>query len=259
MIPKIIHFCWFGKKDLTPLAKKCIASWRKFFPDYEIKQWNESNFNVNIIPYTEQAYAAKKYAFVSDYARFWILYKYGGIYFDIDVEVIKSMKEIIARGPFMGCERDMNDKRAFHIVPVPNIAVNPGLGIGANSGLGLYKIILDFYAGQRFINKDGTFNQTTVVKSVTGILKEYGLQNTSGVQLVAGVYIYPQEYFCPIDYSTKKITITPNTCSIHHFASSWHSLLEKWEHSICRVLHLPDKYIIRNIENTIRRILKNNR
>ena len=95
MIPKIIHYCWFGRNPLPQSAIKCINSWKKFFPDYEIKEWNEQNFDVNIIPYTSEAYQAKKYAFVSDYARMWVLYNYGGIYFDTDVEVIKPMKDIV--------------------------------------------------------------------------------------------------------------------------------------------------------------------
>ena len=102
MIPKIIHYCWFGHNPLPESAKKCIESWKKYLPGYEIKEWNESNFNVNAIPYTEEAYRLKKYAFVSDYARFWILYHYGGLYFDTDVEVIKRMDDIIERGAFMG-------------------------------------------------------------------------------------------------------------------------------------------------------------
>ena len=105
MIPKIIHYCWFGGNPLPELAMKCIESWRTYFPDYEIKEWNEDNFDVNIIPYTKEAYENKKYAFVSDYARFWILYNHGGIYFDTDVEVIKKMDDIIEKGSFMGCEK----------------------------------------------------------------------------------------------------------------------------------------------------------
>ena len=111
MIPKIIHYCWFGRNPLPELAQKCIASWKKYLPDYEIKEWNEDNFDVNIIPYTAEAYAMKKYAFVSDYARFWILYRYGGIYFDTDVEVIRPIDDIIAKGNFMGYETDPNPKR----------------------------------------------------------------------------------------------------------------------------------------------------
>ena len=138
MIPKVIHYCWFGGNPLPESAQKCIASWRKFLPDYEIKEWNESNFDVNAIPYTAQAYAAKKYAFVSDYARFSILYDNGGLYFDTDVEVIRPMDDIIENGPFMGFEIDASGidfKKA----------VAPGLGLGANPGLGLYKEILEHY------------------------------------------------------------------------------------------------------------------
>ena len=102
MIPHVIHYCWFGGKPLPKLAVDCIASWRKYLPGYEIKEWNESNFDVNIIPYTSEAYAARKYAFVSDYARFWILYHYGGVYFDTDVEVIQPLAPLLEKGAFMG-------------------------------------------------------------------------------------------------------------------------------------------------------------
>ena len=104
MIPKVIHYCWFGRNPLPKDAIICINSWKKNLPDFEIKEWNEDNFDVNMIPYTAEAYAAKKYAFVSDFARFWILYKHGGLYFDTDVEVIKPLDDIIARGNFMAYE-----------------------------------------------------------------------------------------------------------------------------------------------------------
>ena len=140
MIPKVIHYCWFGRNTLPPLAVKCIESWKKYFPDYEIKEWNEENFNVNIIPYTKEAYEMKKYAFVSDYARFWILYHYGGLYFDTDVEVIRPMDDIIDKGPFMGCEKNIDNNGETIL------AVAPGLGLGANPGLGLYSELLQLYS-----------------------------------------------------------------------------------------------------------------
>lgn len=105
MIPQTIHYCWFGNKPLSETAIKCISSWKKYFPNYTIKEWNENNFNINIIPYTKEAYKRGKWAFVSDYARFWILYNYGGIYFDTDVEVIKPFDIIIENGPFLGLEQ----------------------------------------------------------------------------------------------------------------------------------------------------------
>ena len=101
MIPKIIHYCWFGRKPLPPLAVKCIESWKKYLPDYTIKEWNEDNFDINIVPYTREAYEVGKYAFVSDYARFYILYHHGGLYFDTDVEVIRPMDDLVGRGAFL--------------------------------------------------------------------------------------------------------------------------------------------------------------
>ena len=185
MIPKIIHYCWFGRNPLPESAVKCINSWKKFFPDYEIKEWNEDNFDVNIIPYTREAYEAKKYAFVSDYARMWILYHYGGLYFDTDVEVIKSMDDIVARGPFMGIEVEAKGDE------YPLVA--PGLGLGAEPMMDLYRNIMDYYAPLHFVCEDGSFNQVTVVKHVTNVLVEHGLKQTNELQQVAGVWIYPRD------------------------------------------------------------------
>lgn len=222
-IPKIIHYCWFGRNPLPPLAIKCIESWKKYLPNYEIKVWNEDNFDVNIIPYTKEAYEAKKYAFVSDYARFWILYNYGGLYFDTDVEVIKPMDDIIARGAFMGCESEAGNTN------VANVA--PGLGLGVNPGLGLYKEILGIYANLHFINEDGSLNMKTVVQYTTELLCQHGMIATNDIQQVGGVWIYPKEYFCPINYTTGNKQITNNTKTIHHFAASWvpnKRKLKKW-------------------------------
>ena len=142
MIPKVVHYCWFGKNPLPASAQKCIASWRKYLPDYEIKEWNEDNFDVDIVPYTRQAYEARKYAFVSDYARFWILYLHGGLYFDTDVEIIRPLNNIISAGAFMGFENNgiTNQKR----IPDTGIGVNPGLGLGVAAGLFFYNEILEY-------------------------------------------------------------------------------------------------------------------
>lgn len=211
MIPKIIHYCWFGRNPLPEFAKKYIATWRKFLPDYEIKEWNEDNFDVNIIPYTGEAYKAKKYAFVSDYARFWILYHYGGIYFDTDVEVIKNMEDIIERGPFMGIENITTDDRYE--------TVNPGVGLGAEKGMPFYKKILDNYEGYHFILKDGTMNLRTVVHYTTVELVRQGLKRSNDIQQCGGIYIYPKDYFNPKGGDT--LRITDNTRTIHQYSSSW--------------------------------------
>ena len=241
MIPKIIHYCWFGRNPLPPLAIKCIESWKKYLPDYEIKEWNEDNFDVNIIPYTKEAYEARKYAFVSDYARFWILYNYGGLYFDTDVEVIKSMDDIIARGPFMGCEKDGGDTNVASVAPGLGLGVNPGLGLGVNPGLGLYKEILGIYSNLHFKNQDGSLNMKTVVQYTTELLCNHGLKCTNEIQQCNGIWIYPKEYFCPIDFESKKCTITKNTYSIHHYAASWLSLKSKLRLFLLR--HLNDRVI----------------
>ena len=215
MIPKIIHYCWFGRGPLPELAQKCIASWKKYLPDYEIKEWNEDNFDVNIIPYTAEAYAAKKYAFVSDYARFWVLYKYGGIYFDTDVEVIRPIDDIIAKGNFMGCETDASKDGS------DAASVAPGLGLGVNPGLGLVKKMLDYYDGQHFVHEAVMRNQITVVHIATKVLLDNGMKNIPGVQQVGDVWIYPSEYFCPINVTTGRIHVEKNTRTIHHYAGTW--------------------------------------
>lgn len=214
MIPKIIHYCWFGGNPLPPLALKCIASWKKYFPDYEIKQWNESNFDVNIIPYTAQAYIAKKYAFVSDYARFWIIYRYGGVYFDTDVEVIKPMDKILSQGPYMGFERN----------PRKNVdgMVNPGLGFAAEKHDETIKEILNYYNNLNFsIDPNNISNTETIVQHTTSVLIKCGLKRIQGIQKVNNFYIYPSEYFAPIHFVSRRLHITKNTYTIHQYMASW--------------------------------------
>ena len=188
MIPHTIHYCWFGRKPLPKSARKCIASWRKYLPNYEIKEWNEDTFDVNIIPYTAEAYKEKQYAFVSDYARFWILFHYGGLYFDTDVEIIRPIDDIIAHGSFMGCE---NESKFGNNADC--IGVNPGLGIGVQAGLSLLNEILATYNDLHFINNDGSLNKKTIVEYTTEALLNYGLKNTSEVQECGGIYIYPND------------------------------------------------------------------
>ncbi|MBR5808983.1 MAG: glycosyl transferase [Clostridia bacterium] len=229
MIPKVIHYCWFGGNPLPKSAQKCINSWKKYFPDYEIKEWNESNYDVNKIVYTKEAYAAKKYAFVSDYARFDIIYNQGGVYFDTDVEVIKSFDEILEKGAFMGCEIDGGEKNSINVAP--------GLGIAAEAGIEFYKDLLDAYKGFKFLNEDGTYNTTTIVKYTTDMLKKNGLQDIKGIQTVAGINIYPKEYFNPLDDVTGKVEKTENTHSIHWYSKTWLSKGEILRSKITKPFH----------------------
>lgn len=222
MIPKTIHYCWFGYGRLPRMARKCIRSWRKYFPDYEIKEWNEENYDVRSIPYVAAAYDAGKFAYVSDYARFDILYRYGGIYFDTDVEVLRPLDDIIDTGPFMGCE--------INAVPDKGVSgrVAAGLGLGVGPGHEVYKKILDEYASNMSPKFDGG---QTVVDIVTKILCKLGMPVQTGIVNVLGINIYPEEYFCPIAWGStyKDARFTANTRTIHHYSGSWLSNKIRWQ------------------------------
>lgn len=254
MIPKVIHYCWFGGNPLPESAKKCIASWRKFLPDYEIKEWNESNFDVKSIKYTREAYRLKKYAFVSDYARMWILYNYGGLYFDTDVELIRPIDDIVARGNFMGLEAPHDNipyQKGNSVNTKPQLSslnnenINPGLGLGVAPGLGLYKKVIDWYKSHHFATWKGGIG-TTIVYVVTDIIRNSKIKTLNdGTYYASGIYVYPPDYFCPKNYKTGKVTITENTRSIHHYSATWvkrQSLAERIKQRIsyiCAHYNLP--------------------
>ncbi len=215
MIPKTIHYCWFGGNPLPELAQKCIESWKKFCPDYEIIQWDETNFDINQNDYCREAYEAKKWAFVSDYARLKILYEYGGIYMDTDVEVIKNLDCFLNHTAFVGFESER--------------CVQTGVMASEKNGEWI-KLLLSSYDDRKFILKDGKLDLTTNVAVITEIMeKEYNLTLNDSIQEVAGVYkIYSSEYFCAKDYITKELKITDNTYTIHHYDGSWASESWKW-------------------------------
>lgn len=208
MIPRIIHYCWFGGNPLPELALKCIESWKKYCPDYEIKRWDETNFDINCCEYVREAYEAKKWAFVSDYARFKILFENGGVYFDTDVELIKPIDDIVEKGSFMGLEESSETYIAT------------GLGLAANSGLGLMKEIIDDYHHSHF-EKSETGSYETVVARVTKIILRHGDICPDQINDVAGITVYPPDFFCPLNYYTGELNITENTRSIHHYFASW--------------------------------------
>lgn len=225
MIPKIIHYCWFGGKPLPKYAKRKIASWKLFFPDYEIREWNEGNYDVNFIPYTAKAYKEGKYAFVSDFARYWILFQEGGIYFDTDVEVIRSFEDIINKGPFLGIEK--NDKI---------ISINPGLGMGAKPKMEFYGKMIDFYSNLKI--EDSSRIEPYLVSKTSQFLIENGFLQEDHLQLIDDIYIYPNDYFNPLNDYTGKITITPNTLSIHYYAKSWIKGYNPLRNYLTRKYHL---------------------
>lgn len=214
MIPKVIHYCWFGRGPLPELAEKCISSWKKYLPGYEIKEWNEDNFNVNISNYTAEAYRLKQYAFVSDYARIWILYNYGGIYFDTDVEVIAPFDRVLSLGPFLGREKGEDGKGS-------NIAL--GLGMGAVPKMEFLGQLLDAYNKRHFAHWSGSA-PSTIVSFVSDIISsdsENILHTNSCIDVYKGFYIHPSSVLCPMSYYTGETHITPDTVSIHHYTSLW--------------------------------------
>lgn len=224
-------------------AIKCIDSWKRYLPDYEIKEWNEENFDINVIPYTREAYTAKKYAFVSDYARFWILYNFGGVYFDTDVELIRPLDHIIEKGAFMGREAGAYFEGLIG-QGGRGLGVAPGLGLGAEAGMAIYRELLDCYSGVSFINSDGSLNTKTIVFYTTEVLCRKGLSSNNGtIETIDGINVYPADYFCPMDHTRGcQLKITPNTVSIHHYDSSWND-------------HKTMHYKLHRIKNLLMRLL----
>ena len=207
MIPKKIHYCWFGRGKMPELALQCIASWKKYLPDYEIKEWNEDNFDLNMYPYAKEAYENRKFAFVTDIVRLYALYHEGGIYMDTDVEVVKSLDRFLVHTAFSGFEDD---------VYVPT-------GIMASEKGGKWvKENLDFYCEKHFLKDNGEFDYKTNVEIITEYMLKNGLiQNNTYQDFPKFITIYPKDFFCPKSYKDGKIYLTSNTHTIHHFAGSW--------------------------------------
>lgn len=234
-IPKIIHYCWFGGNELSDLAKKCIDSWKKYFPEYKIIEWNENNFDINCCQYVQDAYKEKKWAHVSDYARFYVLYQYGGIYFDTDVEVINSYDNILKEGAFMGCERWDG-------------GIATGLGFGVEKSNSFMKKILEDYEKSSFYDEKGEADiYNTVVVRVTNLMTQAGYIPNYEPQRVNGIVIYPKDYFNPMIYETGVLDITSNTKSIHWYDASWFPKGDKKIHLVEQKIRVKFKYPLSNI------------
>lgn len=207
LIPRKIHYCWFGKKELPEEYQRYIESWRKFCPDYEIIRWDETNYDIHKNLYVHQAYENGQWAFVTDYARVDILYQEGGLYFDTDVELIKSFDSLLTWRMFCGFES--------------NEYVAWGLGFGSVKKEPLLKNVLEIYDNISFINNDNSFNTTTCPIIQSNILKKYGFEMNGQFQEKDNIAIYPKEYFAPISYIRGFGEVTDKTYSIHHYSASW--------------------------------------
>lgn len=222
MIPKVIHYCWFGRGEKPKLAKKCIKSWEKYCPDYEIKEWNEDNFDIDLYPYAREAYNNKKYAFVTDVVRLYALVTDGGVYMDTDVEVIKPIDRFLTHHAFSGFQ----DYVSF-----------PTGIMGSEKGGKWAQDNLNYYNDRHFIQADGTIDiKKTNVEAIMEVMLPYNVNIDNTYQDFEEYFtLYPKEYFCPTEH-VNDIKITKNTYTIHHFAGSWNSWHVKLRRKIIRLL-----------------------
>ena len=206
MIPKVIHYCWFGGSPLPEDANKCLESWKKHCPEYKIIEWNESNFDINSNCYIKEAYEAKKYAFVTDYVRLFVMYEYGGIYMDTDVELVKNLDDFLKNHAFSGFE-------SANSIPTGIMA--------SEKHFKLFGDLLKYYENKHFLNDDGSYDTTTNTVTITEMCKKYGLVLNNKYQVIDGFALYPNDYFCPFENETGMLKKTDNTVAIHWFAKSW--------------------------------------
>ncbi len=208
MIPKIIHYCWFGQGPKPELIQKCIASWKHYLPGYEIKEWNEDNFDLSLYPYAQEACEKRKYAFATDVVRLYALYHEGGIYMDTDVEVLKPLDAFLQYPAFIGYEA--------------SLAQGPGTAIMASEAHGIWvEEQLQYYKDKHFIKPDGSLDMTPNPQTVASIMRANGFKFTGEYGVYKDhLHIFPADYFCPLT-STRLLKITDNTHVIHHFAGSW--------------------------------------
>ena len=244
-IPKVIHYCWFGGNEIPKEYLDNIESWKKFCPDYEIKRWDESNYDINKCKFIKEAYDIKKWAFVTDYARLDIVYNYGGIYLDTDVEIVKNFDDLLDNDCFMGIE-------------CGNL-VNTGIGFGAVKYNNFIKENKEYYEDKSIYDDSGNLNLINCPVITSKILKDKGALLNNKIEIIDNVKIYPEEYFCPMNYFNGKTNITNNTYSIHKYSMSWGSKYEKRRSNlkrklakvfgvklaeiICKLIFLPRKII----------------
>lgn len=218
-IPKIIHYCWFGGNPLPEMERDCIESWKKFCPDYEIIEWNESNVDLSPSPYAQMMFDLKKWAFVTDYVRYAVVYEYGGIYLDTDVKLVKSLDPLLEHQAFAGFEDAWS--------------VASGLGFGAEPHDPIVGEMLVAFRDLPCYDENGSPKYVIQPALTTKVLVDHGLQLYHNViQQVETFTIYPIEYFCPLDIRINKLRVTKNTYSIHLYSASWYTEAQKKQRKI---------------------------
>ena len=215
MIPKKIHYCWFGKGEMPELALKCIESWHRCMPDYEFKLWNEERFDVESIPYTKEAYEARKFAFVSDYVRLLALEQEGGVYMDVDFETYKAFDDLLTWKSFAGFEGSKHSPLM--------------MGVIASEAHGEWVTeMLEAYQGRHFLNADGTPDLTTNVQFVSAIMRNNGFVQNGKEQDYKDLHVFPVDYFCPLQ-TTGEYLCTENTYCEHRGLGSWEEKDGGWK------------------------------
>lgn len=241
-IPHIIHYCWFGNHPKPKLSEKCIKSWRKYCPDYEIIEWNEHNFDLSACPlYVRQAYEQQKWAFVTDYIRLKVVFDYGGIYMDTDVELKKPLDLLLNHQGYFGFEDGLH--------------INTGLGFGAVKGLSILQEMMDEYKEIPFIRVDGSFDTETCPCRNTKIFLRHGLIQDNNWQILdRDILILPSIYLCPYSYETHTFCHSSKTISCHWFDASWRTKQEQAYHNqklrlarMDRIIHMPNRLLMRLI------------
>lgn len=242
-IPKIIHYCWFGYNPKPKLALKCIKSWKKYCPDYQIIEWNEENFDISSCPlYVRQAYEAKKWAFVTDYVRLKVVYDHGGIYLDTDVELKKKLDSLLQHDAYFGFEN--------------GIHIATGLGFGSVKGHDVLKEMMLDYETVSFLKEDGSFDSLPCPQRNTEVFLRRGLaQNDSRQVLRGNILILPSIYLCPVIYESKRLRRSKETISIHWFTSLWLSeeQAKNWDSVAKKIRRAED---IHDLLHTPNRVLK---
>ena len=221
-IPRIIHYCWFGRGEKPRIVKRCVRSWKKFCPDYEIVEWNEDNYDVDSSPlFVRQALEEKKYAFASDYIRLDVVYNHGGIYLDVDVELLKNLDPLLDNRCYFGFEKHSLD-------------VATGLGFGAEKGTPILAEMMERYKEVPFIRDDGSYDRMVAGTRERNVFLKNGLVLDGSEQILRDLtHVYPCEYFCPRPYDSFFSRKTSNSFSIHHYATTWydrHEHVELFKH-----------------------------
>ncbi len=227
-IPKIIHYFWFSGDPYPEKVQKCIDSWKRYCPDYEFRKWSLDNYHTDNV-FCNEALSVRNWAHASDYGRCDVLRKYGGIYLDTDVELIKPLDDLLYNNGFFVFESAEG--------------VDPGSGMGSVAGNSIFDEICQQYEGIHFINDDGSFNKVNIIHQYTDVLKKHGLVSDGSYQIIEnGIAVYPPLVMSPYSYNTGLTCLIDKTYGIHHWVSAWIS--DEWRHE----LDLKKKYISQKIK-----------